>query len=121
MSLTMPFKLLDWIDDNREYLKPPVCNKQMFEAGDFIVQVVGGPNSRTDYHLDEGPELFFQVEGQMRKTGKIGPEFERMAKMGRVTPDLWMENATGKPVGPDALLTATQEAVQKVSAIHARP
>ena len=65
MKTTMPFKLLDWIDDNREHLKPPVCNKQMFESGDFIVQVVGGPNSRTDYHLDEGPELFYQVEGQM--------------------------------------------------------
>jgi hypothetical protein len=72
-----------------------------------------------DYPI--GHMIAFQVEGQMRKTGKIGPEFERMAKMGRVTPDLWMENATGKPVGPDALLTATQEAVQKVSAIHARP
>ena len=65
MKTPMPFKLLDWIDDNREHLRPPVCNKQMFEAGDFIVQVVGGPNSRTDYHLDEGPELFYQVEGQM--------------------------------------------------------
>ena len=65
MKTTMPFKLLDWIDDNREHLKPPVCNKQMFESGDFIVQVVGGPNSRTDYHLDEGPELFYQVEGEM--------------------------------------------------------
>jgi 3-hydroxyanthranilate 3,4-dioxygenase len=65
MKTTMPFKLLDWIDDNREHLKPPVCNKQMFEDGEFIVQVVGGPNSRTDYHLDEGPELFYQVEGQM--------------------------------------------------------
>jgi len=65
MKITMPFKLLDWIDDNREHLKPPVCNKQMFEAGDFIVQVVGGPNARTDYHLDEGPELFYQVEGEM--------------------------------------------------------
>jgi 3-hydroxyanthranilate 3,4-dioxygenase len=65
MKIPMPFKLLDWIDDNREHLKPPVCNKQMFEHGDFIVQVVGGPNSRTDYHLDEGPELFYQVEGEM--------------------------------------------------------
>jgi 3-hydroxyanthranilate 3,4-dioxygenase len=65
MKITMPFKLLDWIDDNREHLKPPVCNRQMFEHGDFIVQVVGGPNSRTDYHLDEGPELFYQVEGEM--------------------------------------------------------
>jgi 3-hydroxyanthranilate 3,4-dioxygenase len=65
MKTTMPFKVLDWIDDNREFLKPPVCNKQMFESGDFIVQVVGGPNSRTDYHVDEGSELFYQVEGEM--------------------------------------------------------
>jgi len=27
--------------------------------------VVGGPNSRTDYHYDEGPEFFYQVEGDM--------------------------------------------------------
>jgi 3-hydroxyanthranilate 3,4-dioxygenase len=65
MKMTMPFKLLDWIDDNREHLKPPVCNKQLYEGGDFIVQVVGGPNSRGDYHVDEGPELFYQVEGEM--------------------------------------------------------
>ncbi len=63
--MMMPLKLLDWIDDNREHLKPPVCNKQIFENEDFIVQVVGGPNSRTDYHVDEGPELFYQVEGEM--------------------------------------------------------
>jgi 3-hydroxyanthranilate 3,4-dioxygenase len=65
MKLTMPFKLLDWIDDNREHLKPPVCNKQVFENQEFIVQVVGGPNSRNDYHHDEGAELFYQVEGEM--------------------------------------------------------
>ncbi len=65
MTLPMPFKLLDWIDDHREFLKPPVCNKQMYEDSEFIVQVVGGPNSRTDYHVDEGPELFYQVEGDM--------------------------------------------------------
>ncbi|HEX5045554.1 MAG TPA: 3-hydroxyanthranilate 3,4-dioxygenase [Gammaproteobacteria bacterium] len=63
--MLMPLKLLDWIDDNREHLKPPVCNKQIFENEEFIVQVVGGPNSRTDYHVDEGPELFYQVEGEM--------------------------------------------------------
>jgi 3-hydroxyanthranilate 3,4-dioxygenase len=65
MKLTLPFKLLDWIDDNREHLKPPVCNKEMFAGSGFIVQVVGGPNSRSDYHVDEGPELFYQVEGEM--------------------------------------------------------
>jgi 3-hydroxyanthranilate 3,4-dioxygenase len=54
-----------WIDEHREFLKPPVCNKQVFEDGDFIVMVVGGPNNRKDYHVDEGPELFYQLEGEM--------------------------------------------------------
>jgi len=57
-----------------------------------------------------------QVEAQMQRTGGIGPEFERIAKMGRVSPDLWMIHATGKPVGPEALLTAAQKALATVSA-----
>jgi hypothetical protein len=56
-----------------------------------------------------------QIEAQMKKAGNIGSEFERMAKMGDVTPDLWMENATGRPVGPEALLDATQRALAQVS------
>jgi hypothetical protein len=31
--------------------------------------------------------------------------------MGRVTPDLWMEHATGSPVGASALLDATEKAL----------
>ena len=46
-------------------LKPPVCNQQVFDDDDFIVMVVGGPNSRKDYHYDEGPEFFYQLEGRM--------------------------------------------------------
>lgn len=65
MTLTMPFKLKEWIDANRNQLKPPVCNKQIFVGSEFIVQAVGGPNSRSDYHYDEGPELFYQLEGDM--------------------------------------------------------
>ena len=65
MSNKLPIPLLDWIDDHRSELKPPVYNKEIFPGGDFIVQVVGGPNSRTDYHVDEGPELFYQIEGDM--------------------------------------------------------
>ena len=42
-----------------------VCNQQVFEDNDFIVMIVGGPNSRQDYHVDEGPELFYQLEGSM--------------------------------------------------------
>src|SRR5450755_4201665 len=62
-----------------------------------------------DYPI--GHMIAFQIEEQMKKAGSIGPEFERMAKFGRVTPDLWMEHATGRPVGPEALLEATQRAL----------
>jgi hypothetical protein len=66
-----------------------------------------------DYPL--GHMIAFQVEEQMKKAGAVGPEFERMAKMGDVTPDLWMENATGRRVGPEALLAATQRALALIS------
>jgi hypothetical protein len=69
-----------------------------------------------DYPL--GHLIASQVEQQMRKAGNIGAEFERMAKMGRVTPDLWMENATGKPVGAEALLDAAQTALTIVGTQH---
>jgi hypothetical protein len=62
-----------------------------------------------DYPI--GHTIAFQIEEQMKKAGSIGPEFERMARMGRITPDLWMERATGRPVGPEALLQATQRAL----------
>lgn len=62
--LPMPINLLGWIEEHRHLLKPPVGNK-MIEDGDFIVMVVGGPNSRTDFHYDEGPEWFYQLEGEM--------------------------------------------------------
>ena len=64
-----------------------------------------------DYPI--GHMIAFQIEEQMKKAGSIGPEFERMAKMGDVTPDLWMVHATGKPVGPEALLEATQAALDR--------
>lgn len=63
-SLTA-FNFREWIDANRDKLKPPVCNQQVFEDDSFIVMVVGGPNSRDDYHIDEGPEFFYQLEGKM--------------------------------------------------------
>ncbi|QSX77456.1 3-hydroxyanthranilate 3,4-dioxygenase [Agrilutibacter solisilvae] len=62
--LPAPLNLQAWIDENRALLKPPVGNKCIFN-GEFIVMAVGGPNQRTDYHLDEGPEWFYQLEGEM--------------------------------------------------------
>ncbi len=62
--LTPPFNLQAWIEEHRHMLKPPVGNKCIVD-GDFIVMIVGGPNRRSDYHLDEGPEFFYQLEGEM--------------------------------------------------------
>lgn len=60
-----PFNFHGWIEANREQLQPPVCNKQVFEDSEFIIMVVGGPNSRKDYHYDPGEEFFYQLEGDM--------------------------------------------------------
>ena len=65
MKSLIAFNFKRWIDDNRHLLKPPVCNQQVFVENDFIVMVVGGPNSRKDYHYEEGPEFFYQLEGDM--------------------------------------------------------
>jgi 3-hydroxyanthranilate 3,4-dioxygenase len=60
-----PLNLARWIEAHREALLPPVGNAQIWEEGDFIVTVVGGPNRRTDYHDDPLEEFFYQLEGDM--------------------------------------------------------
>jgi 3-hydroxyanthranilate 3,4-dioxygenase len=65
MNALKAFNFRQWIDEHREFLKPPVCNRQVFRQSEFIIMVVGGPNSRTDYHDDPGEEFFYQLEGDM--------------------------------------------------------
>jgi 3-hydroxyanthranilate 3,4-dioxygenase len=60
-----PLNFKAWIDEHRHLLKPPVGNKCVWEDGDYIVMVVGGPNSRKDYHFNKTPEFFYQVEGDI--------------------------------------------------------
>lgn len=64
--ITRPFNFQKWIDEHRHLLKPPVGNAQVFKDNqDFIVMVVGGPNSRKDFHYDEGEEFFYQIQGDI--------------------------------------------------------
>jgi 3-hydroxyanthranilate 3,4-dioxygenase len=66
MGVQKPFNLQEWIDNNRDILKPPISNKNLYhEAGDYIVMIVGGPNARKDYHYNETEELFYQLEGDI--------------------------------------------------------
>ena len=66
MAIAKPFNLTKWVEDNRDLLKPPVGNKNLYkEADDYIVMVVAGPNARKDYHYNETEELFYQLEGEI--------------------------------------------------------
>jgi 3-hydroxyanthranilate 3,4-dioxygenase len=61
-----PFNFQQWIHEHRDLLVPPVGNKCLFRDGSFIVMVVGGPNSRTDFHVNQSDEFFYQLEGKMQ-------------------------------------------------------
>ncbi len=64
-KLFPPINFQKWIEENRDSLRPPVCNKVVWAEGDFIIMVVGGPNNRKDYHYNQTPEFFYQLEGDM--------------------------------------------------------
>jgi 3-hydroxyanthranilate 3,4-dioxygenase len=67
MSIAKPFNLNQWIDENRQWLKPPVGNKNIYvDSQDYIVMIVAGPNARKDYHYNETEELFYQLEGSIK-------------------------------------------------------
>lgn len=60
-----PLNLQRWLDEHRHLLKPPVGNRLLFEDADTIVQAVGGPNARSDFHDDPVDEYFHQLQGDM--------------------------------------------------------
>jgi len=59
------FNFQAWIEENKEKLKPPVGNAQVWEDGEMMVTVVGGPNQRRDYHDDPTEEFFYQLKGNI--------------------------------------------------------
>src|SRR5262245_21553945 len=64
MAIAAPFNLQQWVAENRHLLRPPVGNKLLYNGG-YMVMAVGGPNQRTDFHVNPTEELFFQLEGDI--------------------------------------------------------
>jgi hypothetical protein len=62
-----------------------------------------------DYPL--GHLIAFQVDDHFRKAASLGDEFERVARIGSLTPDAWMRQAVGAPLSADPLLQATRQAL----------
>lgn len=58
-----PINLDGWIRQHADRLKPPVGNQQIWANSDLICTVVGGPNQRTDFHVDPFEEYFHQFKG----------------------------------------------------------
>jgi len=77
VSVFQPINLQQWIEEHREFLQPPVCNKMIWkdERG-TIIMIVGGPNARKDYHVNETEEFFYQIKGDIT-LGIIHPETGR--------------------------------------------
>lgn len=66
MAIQRPFNFRAWIEEHRHLLKPPVGNQQVYKGNDdFIIMVVGGPNSRKDYHYNATEEFYYQLEGSI--------------------------------------------------------
>jgi 3-hydroxyanthranilate 3,4-dioxygenase len=65
MRALMPINIKQWIEANRHLLRPPVGNKVVYQDGEFVIMVVGGPNARKDFHVDPAEEFFYQLEGEM--------------------------------------------------------
>jgi 3-hydroxyanthranilate 3,4-dioxygenase len=64
MAKLTPINLHAWIEEHRALLRPPVGNALVWN-GNLMVMVVGGPNQRSDFHVNPGEELYYQVEGDI--------------------------------------------------------
>lgn len=62
-----------------------------------------------------GHLIAFQVEQHLagKDNATFAREFERVSRLGRILPDLWMQQATGKPVTAQPLLDAAAQALRR--------
>ncbi|MBV6272752.1 3-hydroxyanthranilate 3,4-dioxygenase [Alcaligenaceae bacterium CGII-47] len=64
LQYKLPKNLMKWVDSNRDRLSPPVCNAAVFPDSNYIINMVGGGNQRTDFHDNPTEEIFYQIKGE---------------------------------------------------------
>ena len=113
MDIAKPFNLNKWIEDNRDLLKPPVANKNLYVASkDYIVMIVAGPNARKDYHFNETEELFYQLEGNIQVNIQEDGQ-KREMKLGPGDMFLLPANTPHSPVRGEGSIGLVVERVRK--------
>ncbi|KAJ5232616.1 3-hydroxyanthranilate 3-4-dioxygenase 1 [Penicillium chermesinum] len=84
-----------WLESNSHLLQPPVNNYCVYHPASpatagYTVMIVGGPNSRTDYHINTTPEFFYQYRGSMLlKTDTVGVVMEQPRAEGAIDIMRW--------------------------------
>lgn len=78
MPKLVPINLFRWIAENEEHFKPPVKNKCLWQEGDYIVMVVGGPNARTDFHINPADEIFYQIKGDITLVVRENADYQHI-------------------------------------------
>lgn len=68
-----PINLFNWAHENEEKLKPPVNNFCLQQGDDFFLMVVGGPNERSDFHINETEVFLIRTfeESELSRSGFI--------------------------------------------------
>lgn len=75
--------------------------------------MIAYPLYLSDYAL--GHLIAFQVRERLRGE-RFGEEVERMARLGKLTPDAWLKAAVGEPLSPYPLLRAAGQALAQLGA-----
>ncbi len=66
MEFLSTYHLKRWVEENANLFAPPFkTNRVLAHHKDFIVMILRGPNTRLDFHVEQGEEFFYQIEGDI--------------------------------------------------------